>query len=62
MYGDIKAGRPQEAAESGMSGATALWPRIFGPLSAALYSRGLNTGEKEELERRRSMPPALSRP
>lgn len=62
MYGDIKAGKPQEAAESGLSGATALWPRIFGPLSAALYSRGLNTGEKEELERLRKMQPTLSRP
>lgn len=62
MYGDIKAGKPQEAAETGLSGATALLPRIFGPIGAALYSRGLNTGEEEELARRRRMPPTISRP
>lgn len=62
MYGDIKAGRPQDAAESGMTGLTALFPRVFGPLSAALYSRGLNAGEEEELARYRSMqPPHLRR-
>lgn len=62
MYSDIKAGKPQEAAEAGLTGATALLPRIFGPLSAALYSRGLNAGEKEELERRRMMQPTITRP
>ena len=62
VYGDIKAGRPQEAAESGLTGLTALMPRIFGPLGAALYSRGLNEGEQEELERRRRLPPTLTRP
>lgn len=56
-YGDIKAGKPQEAAETTLSGLAALAPRIFGPIGAALYSGGLNKNEDEELARYRSMQP-----
>ena|GEM_PF-6968052 len=61
MRDDIKSGNNQGAAESGLSGLTALFPRLFGPVGAALYSRGLNEGEDEELARRRAMPATLSR-
>lgn len=60
MIGDIKRGDRQAAAESGLTGLTALAPRVFGPLSAVTYSRGLNEGEKEELRRRRALPPTIS--
>jgi hypothetical protein len=61
-YGDIKAGKPQEAAETTLSGLAALAPRIFGPIGAALYSGGLNKNEDEELARYRNMQPPHLRP
>jgi hypothetical protein len=61
-YGDVKAGKPQEAAETTLSGLTALAPRIFGPVGAALFSSGLNKNEDEELARYRSMKPPHLRP
>lgn len=61
-YGDVKAGKPQEAAETTLSGLAALVPRIFGPIGAALYSGGLNKNEDEELARSRSMQPPHLRP
>lgn len=60
VAGDLRRGDRQGAAESGLSGLTALFPRFFGPLGAAVYSRGLNEGEMEELERRRKMAPTIS--
>ena len=60
VAGDLRQGNPQGAAESGLSGLTALFPRVFGPLGAALYSRGLNEGEEEELKRRRMLAPTIS--
>ena len=60
VAGDLRRGDRQGAAESGLSGLTALFPRVFGPLGAALYSRGLNEGEDEELKRRRMLAPTIS--
>lgn len=60
VAGDLRRGDKQGAAESGLTGLTALFPRVFGPLGAAVYSRGLNEGEEEELARRRMMPPTIS--
>lgn len=60
VAGDLERGDRQSAAESGLSGLTALFPRVFGPLGAAVYSRGLNKGEEEELKRRRAMAPTIS--
>lgn len=60
VAGDLRQGNRQGAAESGLSGLTALFPRVFGPLGAAVYSRGLNEGEDEELRRRRKMAPTVS--
>lgn len=60
MAADIKRGDRQAAAESGLTGLTALAPRFFGPISAGVYSRGLNEGEKEELSRRRMLPPTIT--
>ena len=60
MAGDIRRGDRQSAAESGLTGLTALAPRVFGPAGALLYSSGLNKGEDEELERRRRMQPTIS--
>jgi hypothetical protein len=62
VMGDIQRGDNQSAAESGLAGLTALFPRLFGPIGAAVYSGGLNRGEAEELERRRKMPPTITRP
>lgn len=53
VAGDLKRGDKQSAAESGLSGLAAILPRIFGPLGSAVYSRGLNEDEQEELEKRR---------
>lgn len=55
IAGDLGRGDRQAAAESGLTGLTALAPGLFGPAAAALYSRGLNEGEEEELKRRRKM-------
>lgn len=60
MIGDIRRGDRQAAAEDALTGLTALAPRLFGPLAAGVYSRGLNEGEAEELARRRMLPPTLS--
>lgn len=60
VAGDLGRGDRQAAAESGLTGLTAMFPRIFGPLGAALYSRGLNEGEEEELKRRRKMAPTIT--
>ena len=60
VAGDLRRGNKQAAAESGLTGLAALAPRIFGPVAAAFYSRGLNEGEDEELARRRKMPPTIS--
>ena len=60
VAGDLYRGDRQSAAESGLSGLTALALRKFGPLAAALYSRGLDEGEEEELKRRRRMQPTIS--
>jgi hypothetical protein len=57
---DIRRGDKQSAAESGLTGLTALLPRLFGPLSGLVYSGGLNKGEEEELARRRQMAPTIS--
>jgi hypothetical protein len=62
IMGDLARGDRQAAAESGLTGATALAPRIFGAPAAALYSRGLNEGEAEELKRRRKMAPTITAP
>lgn len=62
VMGDLARGDRQAAAESGLTGATALAPRIFGAPAAALYSRGLNVGEEEELKRRRKMAPTITAP
>jgi len=62
VMGDLARGDRQAAAESGLTGATALAPRIFGAPAAALYSRGLNVGEAEELKRRRKMAPTITAP
>jgi len=62
IMGDLARGDRQAAAESGLTGATALAPRIFGAPAAALYSRGLNVGEAEELKRRRKMAPTITAP
>jgi hypothetical protein len=62
IAGDLRQGNRQGAAESGLTGLAALFPRIFGPLGAAVYSGGLNKGEKEELERYREMKPPHLRP
>jgi hypothetical protein len=59
---DLRQGKRQEAAESGLSGLAAVLPRIFGPLGALLYSGGLNAGEDEELKRRRALPPTVTSP
>ena len=60
MIGDIRRGDRQSAAEDLLTGLTALAPRVFGPLAAGVYSRGLNEGEAEELARRRMLPPTIS--
>lgn len=60
VVGDLQRGDRQGAAESGLTGLTAMFPRVFGPLGAALYSRGLNEGEEEELKRRRKMAPTIT--
>lgn len=56
VAGDLRQGNRQGAAESGLSGLTAMFPRVFGPLGALLYSRGTNEGEKEWLENRDKLP------
>jgi len=61
VAGDLKRGDKQSAAESGLTGLAALLPRLFGPAGAAVYSSGLNKDEMQELERRRMMPPTISR-
>ena len=60
VLGDINDEKYQKAAENAMSGATAIAPRLFGPLGALTYSEGLNKGEDEELKARRAMPPTIS--
>lgn len=60
IAGDLRRGDKQAAAESGLTGLTALFPRVFGPAAAGVYSRGLNEGEEKELERRRKMAPTIS--
>jgi hypothetical protein len=60
VAGDLKRGDKQSAAESGLSGLAAMFPRVFGPLGSLVYSRGLNEGEDEELERRRKMKATIS--
>jgi hypothetical protein len=60
VAGDLRRGDKQSAAESGLTGAAGLLPRVFGPIGSALYSRGLNSNEEQELERRRMMPPTIS--
>jgi hypothetical protein len=60
VAGDLNRGDKQSAAESGLSGLAAMFPRIFGPLGSAVYSRGLNEGEDEELARRRKMKATIS--
>ena len=60
VAGDIGRGDKQAAAESGLTGLTAMFPRIFGPAAAGVYSRGLNQGEEEELKRRRKMAPTIT--
>jgi len=62
IMGDLARNDRQAAAESGLTGLTALAPRIFGAPAAALYSRGLNEGEEEELKRRRKMAPTITAP
>lgn len=62
VMGDVQRGDKQAASESGLAGLTALFPRLFGPIGAAVYSGGLNKGDAEELERRRKMPPTITRP
>jgi hypothetical protein len=62
VMGDVQRGDNQSAAETGLSGLAALFPRLFGPIGAAVYSGGLNKGDAEELERRRKMPPTITRP
>lgn len=62
VMGDLNRGDNESAAKSGLTGLTMLLPRVFGPLSAAVYSRGLNQNEQEELERRRKMAPTITRP
>jgi hypothetical protein len=59
MMGDLARGDRQSAAESGLTGAVMLAPRVVGPLGAIVYSGGLNKGEEEELERRRKMAPTI---
>jgi hypothetical protein len=59
VAGDLNRGDKQSAAESGLSGLAAMFPRIFGPLGSAVYSRGLNEGEDEELARRRRLAPTI---
>ena len=62
IAGDLRQGNRQGAAESGLTGLTALFPRLFGPVSGLVYSGGLNQGEEEELARYRKMqPPHLRR-
>lgn len=60
VAGDIRRGDKQSAAESGLTGLTAMFPRLFGPFGGLVYSRGLNAGEEEELARRRQMAPTIS--
>lgn len=60
VAGDLRRGDRQGAAESGLTGLTAMFPRIFGPLGALTYSRGLNEGEDEELRKRRMLAPTIS--
>jgi hypothetical protein len=60
VAGDLKRGDKQSAAESGLSGLAAMFPRVFGPLGALVYSGGLNQGEDEALERRRKMKATIS--
>jgi hypothetical protein len=60
VAGDLRRGDKQSAAESGLTGAAGLLPRIFGPLGALLYSGGLNKDEDKELQRRRTMAPTIS--
>ena len=50
VAGDLRRGDRQGAAESGLTGLAAMFPRIFGPLGALTYSRGLNAGEDERLK------------
>jgi hypothetical protein len=62
IAGDLRQGNRQGAAESGLTGLTALFPRLFGPVSGLVYSGGLSQGEEEELARYRKMqPPHLRR-
>lgn len=61
VAGDLRRGDRQSAAESGLSGLAALFPRLFGPVGATLYSTGLNKDEARELESRRSLPPTITR-
>jgi hypothetical protein len=60
VAGDLYRGDKQGAAESGLTGLAAMFPRVFGPAGALTYSRGLNEGEDEELARRRKMQPTIS--
>ena len=62
IAGDLRQGNRQGAAESGLTGLTALFPRLFGPVSGLVYSGGLNKGEEEELERYRKMKPPHLQP
>jgi hypothetical protein len=60
VAGDLYRGDKQGAAESGLTGLAAMFPRVFGPAGALTYSRGLNEGEDEEIKRRRKMQPTIS--
>jgi hypothetical protein len=60
VAGDLYRGDKHGAAESGLTGLAAMFPRVFGPAGALTYSRGLNEGEDEELARRRKMQPTIS--
>lgn len=51
IMSDLARGDKQAAAESALTGLTAIAPRTFGPLGALLYSRGLNANEEEEMKR-----------
>jgi hypothetical protein len=53
VMSDLARGNKQAAAESGLTGLTALAPRIFGPLGALFYSRGLSSNEEEDMRRLR---------
>lgn len=60
VAGDLRRGDKESAAQSGLTGLAALFPRLFGPLGALTYSRGLNTGEEDELAKRRQMRPTIT--